>query len=745
MSLNRLRVGVLMGGKSIEKEVSFNSGRTMCDHLDTARYEVIPLFQTGCGDLFILPWHFLHRGKISDFESRLHTQAKQIIWDDLKQLVDFIYPAMHGRFAEDGTLQGFLEILGIPYFGSKVLGSAIGMNKMVQKNILRAHGIAVPNGITLTPQQIDLFATNEQSIFGTLAGINLSLPYIVKPSNEGSSLGVYVVQKKEQLLAALKQASSITPGTRQVVLVEEKIEGMEFSCTIITDYKTGNLVAMPPTEIVPEIGIAIFDYDQKYMPGRANKFTPARCTPAFRKKIQDTCRHVMRVLTMSNISRTDGFLTKDGTVVIVDPNTLTGMAPSSFFFREAAQYGMNHTQLINHLIETELHNYGMLTTIIKREKKVQTSMKEKKIRVAVLLGGQTSEKEISLESGRNIIYKLSPQKYEPITIFVSSTMELFIISPEQLVLNATHEIEKSLDKKTKINWHDLPTIADFVFIGLHGGCGENGSVQGALEMLELPYNGSSVLTSALCTDKFKTAQYLKQKGFAVPDGMLISKQQWQENKTTTMNNIIASLSFPLIVKPHDDGCSTMVTKANNKKKLIKDLDLFFNSNRDNALIEQCIGGMELTIGVIGNESAQALPPSQALSTGDILSIEEKFLPGAGENQTPAPLAPKVLASVQKTIQQVYTALGCSGYARIDCFYQNKTESPTGKEQLVILEINTLPGMTPATCIFHQAAEINMRPMDFIDNIIKLGLEKHKKPALVKKPRARINKKVAPHT
>jgi len=108
----------------------------------------------------------------------------------------------------------------------------------------------------------------------------------------------------------------------------------------------------------------------------------------------------------------------------------------------------------------------------------------------------------------------------------------------------------------------------------------------------------------------------------------------------------------------------------------------------------------------------------------MLSIEEKFLPGAGENQTPAPLADETLALVKKTVEQVYKLLQCKGYARIDCFYQNKNESPTGKERIVILEINTLPGMTPATCIFHQAAEIGLKPMDFIDTIIQLGLQEH---------------------
>jgi D-alanine-D-alanine ligase len=133
--MKKLRVGVFMGGKTNEREVSLNSGRTVCDHLDTTRYEAVPIFQTFAGDLYILPWRFLHRGKTTDFEHRLDVEAQAIKWDDLKNIIDFIYIATHGRFAEDGTLQGMLELLGIPYLGSKVFTSALGMDKMMQKKI----------------------------------------------------------------------------------------------------------------------------------------------------------------------------------------------------------------------------------------------------------------------------------------------------------------------------------------------------------------------------------------------------------------------------------------------------------------------------------------------------------------------------------------------------------------------------------------------------------------------------------
>jgi len=716
----KLRVGVLMGGKSIEKEVSFNSGRTICDHLDTFRYDIVPLFQTQDGTLYILPWHFLHRGKISDFVHRLANEAQIIKWDDLKTIIDFIYIATHGRYAEDGTLQGLLTILGIPFLGSDLFTSALCMDKVMQKTILQSNGIAVPCSITLYPDEIEKLTL--PALTKKLQQNNLTAPYVVKPSQEGSSLGITVVFEEEKLLAALETACYVEPTKKQPVLIEERITGMEFSCILLTDYQTSKLLPLPPTEIVPEKNSHLFDYEQKYMPGRAHKFTPPRCSNQLIKKIQDTCMQTTTILGIKTISRIDGFATPEEQIIIFDPNTLSGMGPTSFLFREAAEIGMSHTTLINHLIETDLKRYGMLEQILQQEKK-ETKMMNKRIRVAVLLGGDSDEKEISLESGRNIIYKLSPQKYDPLPIFVTNDLTLYTLNQAQLVRNSTHEITQLLNPNQQIMWHDLTKKVDFVFIALHGGSGENGAVQGMLEMLGLPYNGSSVLTSALCMDKYKTSQFLQAHGFHVPRSLLLTTQAWKKNQQQTIETIIKKFSFPLITKPADDGCSMLVQQVATEKELTSAINNVF-AKKNQVLIEELVAGMELTVGVIGNDKPQALPPSQAVAQQGILSIEEKFLPGAGENQTPAPLADKKIALIQKIIEQVYKTLQCKGYARIDCFYQDQHKSPTDKERVVILEVNTLPGMTPATCIFHQAAEIGLKPMDFIDTIIQLGLQKH---------------------
>ena len=400
------------------------------------------------------------------------------------------------------------------------------------------------------------------------------------------------------------------------------------------------------------------------------------------------------------------------------------MAPSSFVFRQAAEINMNHTQLINHLIETELSRYGMLEKVLLESKKREDMNKKKILRVGVLLGGRSNEKEISLESGRNVFYKLSSEKYKVTPLFVNKSLDLYAIDNILLVHNSVSEIESGIKPEMHINWSKLPELFDFIFIALHGGEGENGSIQGTLEMLGLPYNGSSILASRLCMDKYKTNNLLKSQGFDVPEHILLAKHIWELDKKAAIETIIKTIGFPVIVKPHDDGCSVFVSRADNSEELEKTLLEFFSTTKTHAFIEELITGMELTVGVVGNENPKALPPSQVVSTAGILSLEEKFLPGAGENQTPALLPKEAILHVQKTIEQAYSAAGCSGYARIDCFYQSAEQSKTGKARVVIIEINSLPALTPATCLFHQASEVGIKPMELIDKLIELGLEKH---------------------
>ena len=351
LSDNRLRVGIIMGGKSIEREVSFNSGRTIYDHIDIKLYKPIVIFQRSDGCLFLLPLHFMYRGKITDFDRRLDAEAQKITWDELSLLIDFMYIATHGQFAEDGRLQGFLEILKIPYLGAGVCASAFRMNKIKHKQILSHAGILVPPFFPVYPSEIMNDSVLQETV--TLIQQTITGPWVVKPAYEGSSLGVFVVQDKAMLFESIKKSSLIN-GCYQPVVVEQKISGMEFSCVVLIDNKTGQKMPLMPTEIVLEPEKLLYDYEQKYMPGRALLYTPARVRSDLITRIQSVCVNVMEILEFETIARIDGFLKEDESIIIFDPNSLSGMAPSSFLFRQAACNGMSHADLINHLIQSEL-------------------------------------------------------------------------------------------------------------------------------------------------------------------------------------------------------------------------------------------------------------------------------------------------------------------------------------------------------------------------------------------------------
>jgi D-alanine-D-alanine ligase len=331
------RLGVIMGGMGPESEVSFNSGRTIIDHLVAAPMTCVPIFHDASGNLYLLPAKFLHRGKISDFQHRLASQARRISWHDLPTLVDMVYIALHGRYAEDGTVQGMLEILHMPYIGSGVQASALGMDKSIHKIILSSQGIAVPSGITLNVHD------------DPAALKNLQYPVIIKPAHEGSSLGVSLVTHDTDLVAACLRARHVVAHP-QPVLIEQYINGCEFTCTLLQQ-PDQSWIPLGITEIErPATGF--WDYRHKYMPGLCHKWTPARVSEDDTSNIARTCIRVATILGMRDIARIDGFVMADHTIAITDPNTLSGSAPSSPLFAQTTAAGLTPAQLITHIIHT---------------------------------------------------------------------------------------------------------------------------------------------------------------------------------------------------------------------------------------------------------------------------------------------------------------------------------------------------------------------------------------------------------
>jgi D-alanine-D-alanine ligase len=341
----------------------------------------------------------------------------------------------------------------------------------------------------------------------------------------------------------------------------------------------------------------------------------------------------------------------------------------------------------------------------------------KRIRVGIIMGGLSSEREVSLESGRNIFSKIDRRQYDPVPIFMDDRAALWEIPLKLLMRNSTSDIAEDLAQEAKpIPYESLKARIDVVCLGLHGKYGEDGCMQGLLELLGIPYTGSGVLASAIGMDKYVSRQILKICGIDVPQTIPVSRRRWEADRKAVVDQIESGIGFPCVVKPCREGCSTAVKKVAAAEGLPGALDNAFGW--DNlALVEEFLTGMEVTCGVLGAEMPEALTPSETIPTEDVLSLEDKFLYGQGENKTPARLPADQIERIRETAVETFRALDLKGYARIDMFTR-------ADGRIAVLEPNTLPGMTPSTVLFHQAAASGITQAGLIDRIIRSALEVH---------------------
>lgn len=346
-------------------------------------------------------------------------------------------------------------------------------------------------------------------------------------------------------------------------------------------------------------------------------------------------------------------------------------------------------------------------------------MTKKKLRVGILLGGSSSEKEVSLEGGRNVFLKLDQNTYQLLPIFVDKKHQFWQLDEKLIVQNTTDDLQKlALTEAKRIYYEDLKNLIDFAFIVGHGKYMEDGCLQGFLELQKIPYNGPGVLGSALGADKYVSRRILQQAGIDVPKYLPIFFLDWHNNKGKVIKEIKEKFSFPFVIKPSREGCSTDIHKIKSETEIEKAFSSCFRWDSI-ILAEEALEGREITISVLGNNDQKALPITETPPSGmkDYLTLEDKFLPGGAEMITPANLSQEETEKAQNIALKVCQTLDLFGYSRIDMFY-------TKDQRMVVLEANTLPGITPSTMIFHQAAEIGLSPSQYLDKIIQLGLNAH---------------------
>jgi D-alanine-D-alanine ligase len=309
--MTKLKVALLSGGISSERDVSIKSGNQVYEALDKAKYDVTrydPATDLG----------------------KLVAQAPRI---DLALIV------LHGPYGEDGTVQGLLELLHIPYQGSGVLGSALAMDKWTSKRLYSEAGLPIPPFEVLT-----LGETYDVEALAKMPGY----PSVVKPRYGGSSIGTSIVQSPHQLPRALDRAFEY--GAQ--VMVEAYLEGIEITGGVLGN---DSCQLLPIVEIIPESSYTFFDYEAKYKEGATREICPARISKGLSDRAQSYAAKAHRALCCRGYSRTD-MIIHDEVIYVLETNTIPGMTPVSLFPLAAKAAGISFGQLLDRLIELALED-----------------------------------------------------------------------------------------------------------------------------------------------------------------------------------------------------------------------------------------------------------------------------------------------------------------------------------------------------------------------------------------------------
>ncbi|NOX33424.1 MAG: D-alanine--D-alanine ligase [Deltaproteobacteria bacterium] len=310
--MEKIRLALLSGGVSSERQVSLNSGIQVFDALDKDKYD------------------------ISLYDPK--TDLKQLVTDADK--IDAALIILHGPFGEDGTVQGLLDLLDIPYQGAGVLGSSMAMNKLVAKRLYEGARIPTPSYLS--------FSMNEKIVPGKIAGA-LGLPLVVKPGCAGSSVGMTIVKKESDL----KEAVALGFNHDDLVIIEKYIQGIELTCGVLGN---DNLEALPIIEIVPGEGHEFFDYKAKYVTGETKEICPARIDEAIAKNVRELAVKAHRALFLKGYSRTDMILC-DNKLSVLETNTIPGMTATSLFPQSAQVAGYSFTKLLDKLIQLSIKEH----------------------------------------------------------------------------------------------------------------------------------------------------------------------------------------------------------------------------------------------------------------------------------------------------------------------------------------------------------------------------------------------------
>jgi len=343
---------------------------------------------------------------------------------------------------------------------------------------------------------------------------------------------------------------------------------------------------------------------------------------------------------------------------------------------------------------------------------------KKLLPVALLFGGRSAEHEISIISARSIFKNLDRRKYTVTSIYITRKGEWKIVSSPEA---------SARELKTGSAFSFLPWVgqgkrksveATVYFPVLHGPFGEDGTIQGLLEMADVPYVGASVLASALGMDKAIFKNILSQMGLPVVPYVIVYEEDWGQRPGQIEREILSKLNLPLFVKPSNLGSSVGISKVKNKKELAPALKLAFRYDRK-ILAEKAVSGREIECSVLGNENPQASLPGEVIPYREFYDYADKYLEGKTQFRIPAELSPDLVERFQKLAVAAFKAIDACGMARVDFFLEKDTE------QIYINEINTIPGFTEISMYpkLWEVSGIGFR--ELLDRLIELALERHR--------------------
>jgi D-alanine-D-alanine ligase len=371
----------------------------------------------------------------------------------------------------------------------------------------------------------------------------------------------------------------------------------------------------------------------------------------------------------------------------------------------------------------------------------------KKLRVGVIYGGRSGEHEVSLASAAAVFKNLDPERYEAIPIIIEKDGRWSLPRRPPTLVSAADVIEAAKQDESvgqlpgdapreahlvahpgaetllTIERHtQTPVVSglalDVVFPVLHGPYGEDGTVQGLLELANIPYVGAGVLASAVGMDKAMMKLVFAAKGLPICDYDVVMKREWQRDERSVLQRIVNRLGFPVFVKPANLGSSVGISKAKHVAELRTAISLAAQFDRKVVIEAAVPKAREIEVAVLGNDTPEASVPGEIIPSKEFYDYESKYLDGASRDVIPADLPPELAAKIRALAIDAFTAVDGAGMARVDFLLA----ADTGL--LFLNEVNTIPGFTTISMYSKMWAASGLAYPALIDRLIALAIERH---------------------